>query len=288
MGRAEARAPAWLTGLAPLDLALRLSLLGLLLRPVGDPWLRAPLLLLALAGLAVPDLLRERRLWLALTVLTSARVLLDWQLADNHAYLLAYWCGAVWLAFGAGDARASLAHGARLLVGLVFLLAVLWKGVLSSDYLDGRMFEVLLILDPRFEPITRGVAGVDPEQLDALRAFLRTHVDAAVAPAIGPEIPALLVQTARALTWWTLGIEAAIAAVWLLPGAGARQILVRDGLLLVFCATTYPAIGIESFGWLLLAMGVAASAPERGGTRLAYLGGFALLLVSRALGLQYS
>jgi hypothetical protein len=167
----------------------------------------------------------------------------------------------------------------------VFVLAAFWKGVLSSDYLDGRMFRVLLILDPRFEPITRTVAGVDPEQLDALRAFLRTHVDVAISPVPGPEIPARLAQTASALTWWTLGIEVAVAAAWLFPGTGAGALFARDLLLLVFCATTYPAVGIESFGWLLLAMGVASCAQERGGVRLAYLGGFALLVCSRALSL---
>jgi hypothetical protein len=286
LSRAEPRALAWLTGISPVDLALRLTLLGLVLRPVGDPFLRGPLLVLAVAGLVVPGLLRQRALWLLVTLLTGARVVLDWQLADNHAYLLAYWCLAIWLALGARDARAELAASARWLVGLVFLLAAVWKGVLSSDYLDGRMFEVLLILDPRFEPITHAVAGVDPGQLDALRAFLRTHVDAAISLPIGPEIPARLVQTAHVLTWWTLGIETAVAAAWLLPGTGARQRFARDTLLLTFCATTYPAVGIESFGWLLLAMGVASSAPDRDGVRLAYLGGFALLVVVRALGLQ--
>jgi hypothetical protein len=282
---AEARAPAWLAGIPSLDLALRLTLLGLVLRPVGDPLLRGPLLVLAVAGLVLPELLRRRALWLLLASFTSARVVLDWQLADNHAYLLAYWCWAIWLALGASAAEATLARSGRWLIGLVFLLAALWKGVLSSDYLDGRMFEVLLILDPRFEPIARAVAGVDPEELDALRAFLRTHVDVATAPVLGPEIPVRLVQTARALTWWTLGIELAAAVAWLLPQCGGRGFLARDFLLLVFCATTYPAVGIESFGWLLLAMGVASCAQERAGVRLAYLAGFALLVVSRALAL---
>jgi hypothetical protein len=264
---------------SPVDLALRLTLVGLLLRPLGDWPIRAPLLVLALFGLVWPRALRRPALWLALTALTGARVILDWELADNHAYLLAYWCLAIALALGGSDAQRDLATSGRLLVGLVFLFAVLWKGVLAPDFADGRFFGVNLILDPRFEPLARRVGGVDPAQLDALRAFLRTHADLAAPGSLaGPEIPQRLMQLACALTFWTLAIESALAAAFLWP----RLARLRDPLLLIFCATTYPVIGIEDFGWLLLAMGVAQAEPQRSATRRAYVVVFALLALTQA------
>jgi hypothetical protein len=271
--------PRWLLRSSALDLSLRLTLLTLLLRPLGAGPIRGALLVLAVLGIAVRGALRQRALWVALALLAAARVIPQWELADNHAYLLTYWCAAIALALGGRNAPADLAAGARLLVGLVFLLATLWKGVLSSDYRDGRFFTVALIVDPRFEPIARLAGGVDAEQLDALRAFLRTHADLAVAPA-GPEIPGRLVQVAQLLTSWTLGIELAIALGFLWPrGRGPARW--GDALLLVFCATTYPLIGIEGFGWLLLAMGAAQCERDRVALRLGYLAVFGALVVSR-------
>ena len=52
-----------------MDLVLRLTLLDLLLRPVGDWILRFPILGLAAAGLLFPALLRRVELWAALALL---------------------------------------------------------------------------------------------------------------------------------------------------------------------------------------------------------------------------
>ena len=60
--------------LDPLDLVLRLTLLDLVLRPVGDWALRFPILGLAAAGLLLPAFLRRRELWAALALLTGIRV----------------------------------------------------------------------------------------------------------------------------------------------------------------------------------------------------------------------
>jgi hypothetical protein len=266
----------------PLALALRLTLLGLLLRPVGGWALRPLILLIAAAGLAIPPLLQRSSLWLALAALTGLRVALDWPLADNHAYLLAYWCLAIGLALGARDAGPELAPSSRVLIGLVFALAVLWKGLLSPDYLDGRFFRLTLILDPRFESFTRLAGGLGVEQLDALRGFLRVHADLDPPALPPPPQPGRFVAVAQAVTLWTLAIEAAIAVAFLWPRAGAVR-RARDALLLCFCATTYTIAGIESFGWLLLAMGAAQCERQRAATLGGYALVFALLLLSREL-----
>ena len=58
-----------------------------------------------------------------------------------------------------------------------------------------------------------------------------------------------------------------------------RRGWLRHALLLAFCAVTYAIAPVVSFGWLLLAMGIAQCDPDERRMRLAYLGVFALLLL---------
>ena len=261
-----------------MNLALRLTLLVLLLRPIGAGWLRPSLLALAAAGLVLPGGLRQPVLWLALALLAAWRVASGWPLADNHAYLLVYWCLAIALALLAADPERALAWNGRALVGLAFAFAVLWK-LLSPDYLDGRFFRVALVEDHRLERVATALGGVEREALLARRAFLGQHVDGPrLAGAASPE-PARLRRLAHAATWLTLGLEGAVALAFLAPlGRGAW---LRHGLLLAFCASTYAIAPVVSFGWLLLAMGVAQCAPETWRLRAAYLAVFALLIFYR-------
>jgi hypothetical protein len=57
-------------------------------------------------------------------VLTGVRAVADWPMADNHAYLLCYWCLALAIAMWLRDLD-SLARNARLLIGLTFAFAAL-------------------------------------------------------------------------------------------------------------------------------------------------------------------
>ena len=119
--------PGWLD---PVDLPLRMTLLALSLRPIGGGLLRPGFLVLTVLGLVVPGLLRRSTLWALLTALAAFRVLEDWPLPDNHAYLLCYWCLAITLALRTAEPEPVLALNGRLLIGLVFAFAALWKLVL--------------------------------------------------------------------------------------------------------------------------------------------------------------
>ncbi len=263
----------------PLDLALRLTLLNLLLKPIGDWWLRPLLLGLAAWGLLIPRFCRDRRLWWLLAAFAGTRVVVDWPLPDNHAYLLAYWLFAIALSLGGRDPTRTLATSARLLVGLAFAFASVWKLGLSADFLDARFFRVALLTDPRLEDLARLVGGLSAESLAGLREFPGQHVDgpSVLGPPV-PHQPSRLASFANGLTLWTAVLETAVAAAFLWPrGRGLSR--ARDALLLLFCATTYAIATVEGFAWLLLAMGVAQC--ERGATRLAYLGVFSLVLLYR-------
>ena len=119
-----------------VDLALRLTLLDLLLNPIGDWTLRPFILASAAAGLLLPGALRKPGLWWLLTLLTGLRALLDWPLPDNHSYLLCYWCLAISLSLVVKDTDEFLAHNGRWLIGLVFAFATLWKLWLSPDFME--------------------------------------------------------------------------------------------------------------------------------------------------------
>jgi hypothetical protein len=279
------RLAAWARALVDADpeaVALRLTLLGLVLRPPAGAWIRAATLALAAVGLLWPRALRHPALWLALAVPLGARVVSGWPLGDNHAYLFVYWCAAAAIALRAAESRAALAWNARVLVGLVFAFATLWKVGLSDDFADGRFFRAVLVTDERFEPLARVAGGVNGDDLAALRAFVRAPVSGELPPlADPPREPTRLRRVAILATYWTLAIEGALALAFLWPGPALARL--RDPLLLLFCATTFAFAPVEGFGWLLLAMGAAQSDPRRPRVRLAYVAVFALLLVYREL-----
>jgi hypothetical protein len=265
----------------PVDLALRLTLLDLLLCPVGDWRVRPFVLGLAAAGLLIPTLLRRPSLWLGLAFLTGLRVLIDWPLSDNHAYLLGYWCLAVWLALLSEDPRPCLALNGRLLIGWAFAFATVWKLVLSPDYLDGTFFRVTMLTDGRFEGFAQLVGGLTLDQLAALRDFVEQHVDGPLfAMSDAPSEPARFLTLTHAMTLWTIAIEAAVALAFLWPVERGISHL-RNVFLITFCATTYAVATVEGFGWLLISAAVAQCPLERSRTRLVYVAIFGLLLFYR-------
>jgi hypothetical protein len=260
------------------DLALRLLLVALLFQPVGQRWLRPLFVATAALGLLSPRALSSPALWIALAALAFARLASGWPNNDNHAFLLAYWLLAAALAALAGERDRILAWNGRKLVGLAFLFATLWKLVLSPDFVDGRFFRVSLVDDSRFEEFTRVAAGVDADELDALRELVREHQDGLFVPwPEQPMPPARLLAVADALTASTLAIETAVAIAFLAP-LGSLVSRARHALLALFCATTYALAPVAGFGWLLLSMGVAQCEPEERRTRFAYLVAFAVVL----------
>jgi hypothetical protein len=274
-------------------LPLQLTLLVLLLRPQGEGLLAAAILLVAAGGLVIPTLTVSARTWMLLAALMAARIAADWPLADNHIYLLAYWCFGVGLALwyepsGSSDADDDpegsyhqpfeiLRSTSRLLVGSAFLCAVVWKAVLAPDYLDGRFFRVTLSTDDRLAPVAMA-AGLSPVQLQANRAALEP-LPAGLEVLDGPVLvePPRFRQVAAALTWGGLALEALVALAFLLP-VSARWPSLRHILLLAFCVATYAFAPVAGFGWLLIVLGLAHCDPDQTRLRLAYVAVFALVL----------
>lgn len=263
---------------ASRDVALRLTAIALLLRPMGDWYVRPAVLALAVLSLVSPRILRTPQTWLALAILTGWRIAADWPLADNHIYLLAYWCLAAAIGLRRGEPQASLAVSGRLLIGLAFACAVIWKLILSPDFVDGRFFRVTLLTDPRLVSAAQLVGGLSDAQIAANRQALEPLAEGAARLD-----PPSIVESKRlrgfamAGTWGIVLLEAAVAAFMLLPTRPPIE-TARHAALLTFCVTTYAFAPVAGFGWLLLVMGVAQVGASQRWLRNAYVGAFVVVL----------
>lgn len=271
------RVPAGATRI--VETPLRLTLIVLLLRPMGPWFVRALLLLLATLGLIAPPVLRAPATWLAIALLVDVRILVDWPLPDNHIYLLGYWCLAIALALRDAAPATVLAWSSRVLIGLAFLCAVSWK-VLSPDYLDGRFFRVTLLTDDRFADVVKLAGGLSDADLTENRVYLTPLPEGAelLDPAVLHE-PVGLRWLARVATWGGLALETLVAALCLWPWPGHVVSRYRHGAVVLFCVATYALAPVAGFGWLLLAMGLASCEPHERAWRRAYVAVFLLVLL---------
>jgi hypothetical protein len=271
------------------DSVLALTAIILLLRPLDVWWLAPFALAAACLSLVVRAVRRAPITWLLVAVLVAARVAWVWPLSDNHIYLLAYWCLAIGLALSSATPALALSASSRWLVGAAFAMAVLWKAVLSPDYVDGRFFRVTLLTDERFADASLVFGGLSRDQMAENRKFLEPLPEGAelLNPPAFVEPPRLRAFAAIA-TWGGLMLESLIALLCLMPEEGlprrsfanaGRIRLARHASLLAFCVTTYALAPVAGFGWLLATMGLAQCAPPQRVLRGAYLAVFILIVL---------
>ncbi|MCI0424523.1 MAG: hypothetical protein L0Z47_01575, partial [Actinobacteria bacterium] len=248
--------------------ALQAALLAFIVVVHADPRRAVAGAVIAIVGLAVRGLIVKPWFWWMVTALMTVWYLWEWPLLDNHVALSVYWAGAVGISLTGADWRASLASLGRWMIVVVFTLAVFWK-VVSPEFLDGRFFEWTLVVDPRFVPLASGL-GMDTGALEANRALVASGMEGSLAA--GAAIPA----AAQILTWGTLVVESAVAALWAL---GERVGVWRHLVLALFAVITYVIVPVAGFGFMLLVMGVATVTTTK--ARLAYaLGAVALIVYS--------
>ncbi len=266
-----------IAGMEPSDLAIRLTLVYLLLKPLEIWFLHVPMIVLVGAALLAPKLGRSPGFWLLLTLLAGGQVLWAWDWIDNHQYLQVYWCLAIFLSLRSGDCSRSLALNGRLLIAAAFGFALVWKLFLTSDFANGNLFRELLLTDPRFQRLS-GLIGMTEAMRVDNDLVLRQLATGRLAAGTLAE-PAGLAALARLMTWWTIVTEAAIVVTFLLPSRINAVQAARDATLLLFCWTAYSFGSVTGFGWLLLTMGIAQCAVRRRRTRFVYLATFVLILM---------
>jgi hypothetical protein len=243
------------------------------------PWFVRPAVLAAAAVVLIsPRALRTPAMWAAIAALVGTRIADNWPLADNHIYLLAYWTLAIALSLRASDVPRQLTTVSRWLIGLAFAFAVLWKAVLSPDFLDGRFFRVTLLTDPRFTEAAMLIGGLSKADLAANRRALAPLPDgAALADPLPVIEPSRLRVLAAVSTWGILLLEAAVATMMLAP-ARLSPLLLRHVLLIGFCLVTYAFAPVAGFGWFLLVMGAAQPGEGDVWLRRAYVATFLVVL----------
>lgn len=261
------------------DSVLTLTAIILLLRPLDVWWLAPFVLAAACLSLALRPVRRAPLTWIIVAILIGTRVLVVWPLSDNHIYLLAYWCLAIGLALSTTTSAATLSASSRWLVAGAFIMAVLWKAVLSPDYTDGRFFRVTLLTDDRFADAALVFGGLSRDQMVQNRAFLEPLPEGAALLTPPPFVePPRLRAFARIATWGGLLLEGLIAVAFLLPADWWGE-LPRHAGLLAFCLTTYALAPVAGFGWLLATMGLAHCRPDQRAIRGAYLAVFIVILL---------
>lgn len=251
---------------------LRLSLLLLLLHGSTGWTLDVPLRMICGAMLLFDVLLPSRLLWLVLSFIIAMVNAHDWAWIDNHKYLITYWCMVCTLAVAAEDTDGVLAWNGRLLIGLSFTWAALWK-LMAGEYFDGSFLEFTFLTDSRVETVARWLGQMSPSTLPTNRLLKEALVRFP-----GDQISATLTSTpalqrlALGSSYWTLLIEVAVAATFLLPNRLPAAAKLRDALLMLFIGTTYILLPVIGFALTLTIMGLAQCPRDRPRTRLAYLG----------------
>ncbi len=94
----------------------------------------------AVIGLIFRPAARSPLLWLGITALLAVNSGVVWYDLFNHHYLIMYACLAMGVALLTKDPAEVLAGTARVVLGLVFLFAVIYKSI-SPDFPNGGFFE---------------------------------------------------------------------------------------------------------------------------------------------------
>jgi hypothetical protein len=277
-----ARVVAALVDGEPIDVALRATLLIFLLGPnlLGLEWHYKLLFqIVSVVGLLAPAVGRSAGFWCVVTALMVCKSFDHWWMQDNHVFLLTWWCIAITIGLFAADAKGVIALNARVLIGLSFFFAVLWKGFLSPDYMSGEYFHYTFLTDGRFSQIGILLCGMTAEDYSHNYAAINQLANyTAEVHSVQLQGTDALRTLALVVTWWTVLIEGALAVLFLVP-ISTRLSRWRDAVLLLFAWTTYAAAPVKTFGWTLTTLGLAQCDRDARRTRFCYLMTYPLLLI---------
>ena len=218
-----------------------------------------------------PLLLLSRWIWFAVLA-TMAYVLMEnWQTIDNHKYLMTYWALACTLCLSVQDSDETLSWNGRILIGLAFGFAVVWK-ILPGEFLDGSFFHGLFLTDGRFYGFSMLAGGLDGE-------FIRQNFGLMKGLLSSPDDHASVVLSSNSrlesIAWiasyWVLLIEGSTAVAFLVPLRMARFEAFRHLVLMVFICTTYVLAPVDRFPSLFSILGFAYCSTSFKRLRTAYL-----------------
>lgn len=224
--------------------------------------------------------LNSRLLWFIVFTVMSAVVITRWHIIDNYQYLMAYWCLACGLAVSSKAPEQVLRVNGRLLIGLVFLFATIWK-FLGGQYFDGSFFQYLFLTDERFAGLTVLVSEVQKIQLEVNTGLIS---GLSMFPELGAAASLYsseaLARFALFISYWVILIKGAVAVSFLLTKP-VWLYRARHIFLIVFILSTYLFAPVDRFGITLAVLGFAQCAHGRVHLRLVYLLVFVMLQFAR-------
>lgn len=265
--------------LPPEELVLRLTLLTLLLHGSSETWLDVILQVLCGMMLVSRTHFSSPGLWIAVSSFIWIINATDWLWIDNHKFLMSYWVLACTVAVLSKEMHLVLQWNGRILVGLCFGFATLWK-LIAGQYWNGEFMVYTLLVDGRMEFIAHSMAGVPRADLaqsrileDTIGLFPNEEVQSSL------PITDRLRFVALAMSWWTILVEAAVTILFLVKSSFASRW--RDLVLLAFIASTYVFVPVLGFGYILTILGLASCPTERSSIRMTYLGVLIVLQLGR-------
>ena len=259
------------------ELVAALMLLNILLWTEITWVIVAVVKVVAVVGLLSRRLRTDPRLWVVMTGLLAAALYWEWHPHDNHQFLIVYMSLLLFCVFAVDDEYpevdrdAVLAMGARWLVGAVMLLAVIWK-LVTPEYVSGEFFQHALMRHVTLHQLAESVglisAQMVAENQGAAQWLHFSYLSESPVDSVPLEGTPAVATAAVVLTWWTVGIEATIAAtiaaLWLWPrrwGGDHRAVFhARHLALMLFLVTTYPFAPVVGFAWSLAILGMASCA----------------------------
>jgi hypothetical protein len=247
-------------------MVLRLTSLLIMIHGYTSQPMRPALHVLCGATLLVPHGVLSRALWWLIAAVTCAGTLLNWEIIDNHNFLIAYMSIVAAAAQSVDDGERYVRLASRIMVATVFGLAVGWK-LAAGEYLNGSFFYFTVLTDGRFQDVAALASGLTLDQVREFATSLRalTIQTGDVSMIASPRLMAVSLW----MSWLTLAIESAIAAaftVW-----STRLGTTRHVLLWTFVATTYWLMPVTGFAWALLVLGFAQCGVADRRCRVIYL-----------------
>ena len=238
-------------------LVRRSTLVLVLLYGVGsNAWVIAVQRLVAGLLLIAPASAQRKEGWWLLAACSAAGVFIQWDTADNHKYLLAYWLAACAIAASVRDTAAQLRWVSKALLVCVFALATAWK-LWWGEYIDGSFWYWTLIMDPRVSGIAAALAGDSSQTVETIALRIRTTgLSGESGASTGMPVEPTLINVALAMSWATLVIEAAIASLYC---AKCRSLYrVSQTALVVFLIVTYVLLPVPGFASTLAVLGLSS------------------------------
>ena len=265
-------------------LALHLTAIFLIIRPYkvgGEPDF-CNLLIAVLCILLVLSriLLVSKWTWLFVCLSMIAVLVGNWQTMDNHKYLIAYWALSCCIAVATDRPDEYLSRNARLLIGLSFGAAVLWK-FLPGEFLDGSFFHALFLTDFRVRSLVLAVGGVDAESMEKNAHLMRMlQVFPGANLSVTLHSSDRLHAIACITSYWVILIEGSVAVTFL-SSFSKRLSAWRDPILVAFICTTYLIAPVDRFPSVLSIMGYAQCDTEKRALRSTYLSIFVIMQFTR-------